>query len=192
MISFSVNTIEIAKLTEVLDGNGKKLKQQLYIATNKAATKTRSFIAKGIAKGFKAPQKHIRKTIWLRKAKSGVQRKAIITQKDFKGFPLKWLKAKQDAKGVSFVGRKSAGKQRIEGAFMGPKPGVINSRWKGNAYKRLGKERGPLKPIDGPSTWEVFVSLNLEGQAVKYAREQLKKEIVERARFLGLKKSGAI
>lgn len=188
----SIDASATAKLNEVLDGNAKKLRQQLYIATNKAAGKTRSFMAKGISKDFKAPQKLIRKTIWLQKAKVGVKRSATVTQKNFNGFPLRFLKAKQNKKGVTYTGRKSDGKQFIEGAFMGPKPGVVNSRWRGNAYKRLGKSRGPLKPIVGPSTWSVFVALNLESKSVQFAKSQLTKEILERARFLGLKKSGVI
>ena len=192
MIDITVNTAEIEKLKQTLEGGAKKLRQQLYIATNKTAAKVRKMIAKSISADHAAPQKVIRKTIWLQQAKVGQKSKATITAKNFEGIPLRLLKAKQDKKGVTFRGRKSEGRTRIEGAFMGPRPGAVSRRWKGSAYKRNGKQRSPIESVLAPSTYEVFVALGVEGRAVTFAKEQLIKEINERTRFLGLKKSGAI
>lgn len=192
MISVTVHQKQINDIKGFLDGNAKKIRQQLYIATNKAAYKTKATIAKEVGKGLNVKQKIIKKTVFLFKAKSGMQRTAKVTQKSFKGLPVSFFKAKQTKAGVVFRPSKGKGAITIPGAFMGPKVGAQLAKWRGNAFKREGQSRLPIEKQHGPSALEVFTERNVKPIAVKFATNQLQKEITERARFLGLKKSGAI
>jgi len=194
MISIGVNSAEVQALVRVLGDKGKNLRKQMYIVVNKTAAKTKSIIAKEVAKQLVVPQKIVKKSISLKKAKqiASIDRTtAIVTQRSLNGFPLKMLKPKQGGSGVSFKGAGRKTETRT-GAFMGPKPGVMSIRLGGHAFKRTGKTRLPIEKQSGPSAIEIFISIGTEARAVKFAREQLKKEIIERTRFLGLKKSGAI
>lgn len=205
MISATVHQQQINDITRFLDGNAKKIRQQLYIATNKAAGKTKSMIAKELGKVVNTPQKNIKKTIFLRKAKPGSQRKAFVTQRGMNGLPIRFFKPEQTLAGVVYKPFKGKGKELIKDAFMGPgvwesvngerriaAVGTPNPKWKGNAYKREGRTRRPITLQRGPSILHVFKERNVEPIAVTFATTQLQKEVTERARFLGLKKSGAI
>jgi hypothetical protein len=65
-------------------------------------------------------------------------------------------------------------------------------RTKGHVFKRVGKERLPIQKLMGPSPWGVTVKNKIDEVVVKFSRADLLKQIKERTRFLGLKKSGAI
>jgi hypothetical protein len=194
MISIGVNSAEVQALARVLDNNAKNLRKQMYIVVNKTAAKTKSMIAKEVAKQLVVPQKIVKKSISLKKAKqiASIDRtSAIVTQRALNGFPVKMLKPNANYVGVTYKGK---GKKAvtIRDAFMGPTPERSLVKFRGHAFARVGKQRLPIKKQFGPSAIEIFIELGTEARAVKFAREQLKKEIIERTRFLGLKKSGAI
>lgn len=186
MISFDTNKRAIAELSRLLQGNSKQLKRQLVTAVNKTTTKTKAFIAKKVAADLAVPQKMIKKTVRVQKARGSPSAK--LTQKDWNGFPFSQLKARQNSVGVSYKGLKSLGTQMRAGAFQGPKPGAMKASWRGNAFKRTSASRLPIEKQFGPSVIEIFIHMGLTKQAVKFARAQLVKEIKERTRFLGLKK----
>ena len=192
MITASIEQSQVDAITKLLGNGAKDIRKQLYIATNKAANKTKSMIAKEVGRELPAPQKVIKKTIFVRKAKAGSQRKAFVTQKDFQGLPLRFFKPKQVLGGTTYSPSKTRGRQTILGAFQGPKVGAQNAKWKGNAYKRESKSRRPITLQRGPSAWQAFVDLGVEPKAISFASAELKKQVTERIRFLGLKKSGAI
>ena len=194
MITVGVNTDEIRELKRVVNYNSKEFRKQMSVAANKTAAKTKALIAKEIAKQLVVPQKIVKKATSVRKAKKTVSNKAaaIVTQRAFpNGFPLKMLKPVQGPGGVSFKGDGRKTEIRA-GAFTGPKPGAIFLKFKGHAFKRVGKSRLPIEKQFGPKAIEIFTDLGTEARAVKFARTELTKQIKERTRFLGLKKSGAI
>jgi hypothetical protein len=101
------------------------------------------------------------------------------------------LKPVQTQAGIVF--RQGRKKETRLGAFVGPKVGTTLTKFKGHAFKRTGKNRLPIqKQFGDMRTIKVFIDAGTGERAITFAREQLTKEIIERARFLGLKKSGAI
>ena len=75
---------------------------------------------------------------------------------------------------------------------MAPTPERSLVKFRGHAFARVGKQRLPIKKQFGPSAIEIFIELGTESRAVTFARTELVKQVKERTRFLGLKKSGAI
>jgi hypothetical protein len=195
MITFDANLAEVQALRRKLDGNAKEFRKQMTTVVNKTAAKTKSMIAKEVSKQLALPQKIVKKATSIKRAKNKVTahvHSSIVTQRAFpNGFPLKMLSPMQTDAGVVFkVGRK---KEVRLGAFIGPKPGTTLTKFKGHAFKRKGKSRLPIEKQFGPQrAIDAFNDAGTGPRAVKFAREQLKKEIIERTRFLGLKKSGAI
>lgn len=197
MISATVNQRQINDITKFLNGNAKAIRQQLYIATNKAAGKTKAMIAKEVSTTLNAPQKIIKKSVNLLKAKPGAYGIAKVTQKAYGGLPVKYLKPKQTAAGVTYKPYKGAGPVTIQSAFIVASLG--NHVFKRVGVKRpskrgryTGQMRQKIQKQFGPSTIFVFEQRGVEAKAVTFATTQLQKEVTERARFLGLKKSGAI
>jgi hypothetical protein len=81
MISIGVNSAEIRALKNVLDNNAKAFKKQMAIAVNKTAANAQKQIAKEVGKEVATPQKIIRGTISVKRAKVGVSPTATVTQK---------------------------------------------------------------------------------------------------------------
>jgi len=185
MISVSVNSAEVQALARVLDGNAKQLQRQIHIAVNKTATNAQKRMAKEVGKELAVTQKVIRKTISVKRAKVGVSPSATVTLKETARIPLKDFGARQTKKGVSFKVSKSKGRSVMQRAF-------IVQQYGGNVYRRRNKTRAVGKAKEGLSPWGVFVVNNLDLPQVKFSRADLLKQIKERTRFLGLKKSGAI
>ena len=192
MISISVNSAEVKALKNVLDNNAKAFKKQMAIAVNKTAANAQKQISKEVGKEVAVPQKIIRGTISIKRAKVGVSPTATVTQKQTSRISLREFGARQTKKGASYKISKTQGRKTIAGAFQGPKPGVINVRTKGHVFKRVGKERLPIQKLMGPSPWGVTVKNKIDEVVVRFSRADLLKQIKERTRFLGLKKSGAI
>ena len=192
MISVSVNSAEVQALARVLDGNAKEFRKQMAIAVNKVAGNAQKQIAKEVGKEIATPQKVIKTTISVKRAKVGVSPTATVTQKKTSRISLREFGAKQNKQGTTYKISKKGGRSLVAGAFQGPKPGVINVRTRGHVFKRTGKERLPIQKLMGPSPWGVTVKNKIDEVVVKFSRADLLKQIKERTRFLGLKKSGAI
>jgi len=192
MISILAGEAKILELRKLLDGNAKKLKREIAIAVNKTSKKTQSAIAKDIGKEIATAQKNIKKTIGIRKKATKTDPVAVVVQSKTRRLSLREFGARQTGKGVSYKVSKTAGRKVIPGAFQGPRPGVIKTSWRGHAFKRAGKTRLPIIKLMGPSPWGVFVKKKLKKPVQIDAKEELRKQIIERIRFLKVKKSGAI
>jgi hypothetical protein len=193
MISFESNRREILELSKALEGSGPKIRRQLAVAVNKTATKTLAQLAKEDARELAVTQKVIKATMKVEtKATANSSPTSIVVQRKTGRISLRDFNAHQTKTGVSHKISKKGGRNTVVGAFQGPKPGVINVKTKGHVFKRVGKDRLPIRKLFGPSPWGVTVKNNLTQPVVRFSREQLKKEIKERTRFLNLKKSGAI
>jgi len=194
MIGFTVQQRRVNELSKVLKGSDKKVRRQLAIAVNATSKKTQGGIAKEVAKELATAQKNIKKTIKIKKKADGKDKvpSAVVSQTQTKRIPLRDFGARQTKKGTSYKVSKSKGRKTINGAFQGPKPGVMKSSWRGRVFKRVGKARLPIQQLFGASPWGVFVKNDMKKPIVKESKRELIKQIERRIRFMKLKESGAI
>ena len=194
MIGFTVQQRRVNELSKVLKGSDKKVRRQLAIAVNATSRKTQGGIAKEVAKELATAQKNIKKTITIKKKADGKDKvpSAVVSQTQTKRIPLRDFGARQTKKGTSYKVSKSRGRKTINGAFQGPKPGVMKSSWRGRVFKRVGKSRLPIQQLFGASPWGVFVKNDIKKPIVKESKRELIKQIERRIRFMKLKESGAI
>jgi hypothetical protein len=75
---------------------------------------------------------------------------------------------------------------------MGPKPGVSLVRFKGHAFKRLGKKRLPIILLRGPSAWGAFTKNNHLAPTVEETKKRFAYEIDRRIRKIELELEGKI
>jgi hypothetical protein len=175
-----------------IEGTGRKLRTELAIAVNATAAKGKRIVAKEIGNELATAQKNIAKEIGTGRKANAVNISSVVEVKKTGRIPLRDFGARQTKKGVSAKVSKSKGRKMYDGAFQGPRPGLINARWRGRVFRRLGKTRLRIAQLMGPSAWGVFVVGKKIGPSAKQTQDELKKQVDRRIRFILLKQSGTI
>jgi len=188
----TIDNAQIARMKAAIENTGKQLRKELAVAVNATAAKSKSIIAKQIGKELAVAQKDIKTTISQSRRAGELDISATVEVKKEKRLGLNKFGARQTKKGVSYKVSKSRGRSFIEGAFQGPKPGLMKASWRGNVFKRAGKSRLPIVKLKGPSTWGVFVVGKKIGPSAAETEAELKKQVDRRIRFLLLKQAGTI
>jgi hypothetical protein len=191
MINISVDKEKIRKLSSLLENNAKKIKRELAVAVNETAKMTKSKIAKLIAIEVNLTQREIKKGIIGKRATAAMPQTEVILKKGFR-YSIKHFKPEQKDGGVKVKVRKSGKSILIPHAFMGPKPGVSSVRFKGHAFKRLGKKRLPIILLRGPSAYGAFTKNNHLAPTVKETKKRFAYEIDRRIRKIELELEGKI
>jgi len=167
----------------------KNYSKELGIVVNKVGRKGKSLVAKEVTKELTVTQKVVKKQIDFRKVgKTGGE----LSLDKSPRIPLRDFKARQTRAGVSYRISKTKGRKVAKGAFQGPRPGRMNTRWKGRVFKRTGKSRLPITQLYGPSPWGVIKKNNKQKPIADQLRTEMRKQLAERLRYQRLKKSGAI
>jgi len=188
----TIDNVQIARMKAAIEKTGKQLRKELAVAVNATAAKSKSIIAKQIGKELAVAQKDIKTTIRQSRRAGELDISATVEVKKEKRLGLNKFGARQTKKGVSYKVSKSRGRSFIEGAFQGPKPGLMKASWRGNVFKRAGKSRLPIVKLKGPSTWGVFVVGKKIGPSTAETEQELKKQVDRRIRYLLLKQAGTI
>lgn len=176
---------QIAGLKNAIQDTGRSLRKELLIAVRSTAKKTQADIARKLSKDLNLKQKVVKKAVRVSSDASVLDLTAEVEVKKDKRFNLTSFGAKQNKQGVTYKTLKSGAKKTAKGAFQ-------IDRWGGRTFKRVGKERGPLQNLRGPSPWGRFVVGKLIGPTAEQTEVELKKQIDRRIRFIVLKSSGGI
>lgn len=186
MLQVSIPTSQFKQLEKAIVGLGTTLKKEASIAINATAKKLESFMAKEITSELAVAQKVVKSTIQFSRKANKDSLFAVIVLNKTRRIPLKEFKAKQTKKGVTYkISKTNKGRSIVAGGF-------IVERFSGNVFARRTKARGPIQSLKGPSPWGVFNKGDRKVRAIRFAREELGRQIQKRIRFLGLKRSGAI
>lgn len=151
---------------------------------NKVAKSTRTDISDKIRNrmGYKIKKGDLDKTMKVsRKATSG--RLVAVLTAIGKRIPLIKFAAKQTKRGVTVAVRKGAKRLRLPNAFIAS----VRSR---SVFQRIGKARGPLKSLAGPSVPKLIGAKNIIKDILKVAGQKIVKTFRQefnRERSKGLK-----
>lgn len=182
----------VKELQAALEGTSKKLPQELKIAVNATAKKTRTSMSREVRKELATKAKSVNKVINIVSKATAQNLTSTVRLSKTKRIPLRDFGARQVRKGVSYKISKTKGRQLAGSAFQGPRPGAIRAKWKGRVFKRVGKSRLPIVQLYGPSPWGVFVKRQLRSPVVHDSNTELAKQVQRRVRFNTLKKQGLI
>ncbi len=196
MIGLRVKLEGEKRLAKLLQGNAKKVRQQMHIAVNATAKQTVNVWAKAISQEIAVTQKAVKATIKIvRKANNNWLRATLRQRKEKNRIPLKQFKPKQDASGVGYTIKRGS-KGFLPSGFIvkslgnhvfkrdGPKIKMTKGKKKGSLGQRIYKQYGP-------SPWGVSAKNNLKIPVTLESKEILIKQIDRRIRAV-LKKQGAI
>lgn len=171
-------------LLNIVDGEIAGFKKQLAIAVGKTAKKTESHMAKQVVKTINVAQKSVKNLLAIKKSPSTAS--ATVELSKSRRLYLKDFRPTQTKKGVTYrISKMQKGRNRIPNAFIVPK-------FDGQVFVRDGKSRGPIKRKRGPSPYGVFTLNGYEKPTKQQALEELRKQVLDRVRFLKLKREGKI
>jgi hypothetical protein len=195
-ITITMQTAQIKRLLDAVDGDVKNLKKQLVTAVRATGRYTVSQMAKSVYDEINATQKVIKKSIKIKAEPTPERPRAVIEMKKEARIPLRDFKARQTAGkkatkkkaavggGVTYRIKRGGKAGFVAGGFQGPKPGAMNAKWKGRVFKRVGKARLPIVQLFGPSPWGVFVKKKKAEPISEEAERRLVNEIARRVRAI--------
>jgi hypothetical protein len=68
----------------------------------------------------------------------------------------------------------------------------ILNKFGGHVFRRVGKERLPIRKLMAVSAWGVFVKNDMTPEVEKYAQDQLEKNVVRRVNLEVLRRTGKV
>jgi hypothetical protein len=192
MIGIEINATQLQRLGEAVRAAKKSMTKELASAINFVSKKTKLQMGRDIRLTVNLKKEDSEKPLSIRAAATAQSLQAIVSLKKTKRLGLGHFGAKQDKRGVSYKIGKKGGRQRVDGAFMGPKPGAIRTKWKGNAFKRVGNKRLPIVQIKGVSAYGAYVKNNLKVPQAQVVTAELTKQIERRINLNVLRANGLV
>lgn len=192
MIEIEINAKQLRRLREAVGKSKKNIKKELAGAINATSKKTKLQVGRDIRKTVNLKKDEAERPLSLRATATEANLVAVVSLKKTKRLGLRHFGARQDKRGVSYKISKTGGRSRVNGAFQGPKPGVMKMSWKGNAFKRVGKERLPIVMLKGVSAFGAYAKNELEGPQVKEINKELSKQMERRINLNILRANGLV
>ena len=192
MIGIEIKADQLTRLREATGEAKKNFTKELAGAINAVSNKTKLQIGRDIRATVALKKDESEKPISIRATATPENLKAIVTLKKTKRLGLRHFGARQDKRGVSYKINKKGGRSRADGAFQGPKPGVMKTSWKGNAFKRVGASRLPIVMLKGVSAYGAYAKNELSGPQVKAIEDELAKQMERRIKLNVLRANGLV
>lgn len=192
MLAVEINKKQLERLATATAKARKNMKKELAAAINAVSKKTKLQMGRDIRSTINLKKDESEKPLSIRASATEGNLSAVVQLKKTPRLGLRHFGAKQDKRGVSYKISKQGGKSRVDGAFSGPKPGVVKMSWKGNAFKRVGKNRLPIVQIKGVSAYGAYVKNKLSAPQLVIVQEELVKQIERRINLNVLRASGLV
>jgi hypothetical protein len=192
MISIEIDAKQLKALQKAVERSGKKFAKELAAAINDVARKTKVKIGKDVRTKVEMSVAESKKPLKAKQKATAQAPTAIVSIAKTRRLGLQHFKAKQDKSGVSYKINKQGGRQRIEGAFRGPKPGVIKPSWGGIVLQRVGKAKTPIVHILGVSAFGVYAKNNMKKEQTVLIRQQLTQQMERRIKLNILRAEGLV
>lgn len=192
MLNIQIDAVQLRRLKDATSRAKRSFGKELAAACNAAAKKTRLEMGREIRQVLAVSKVDAEAPLKITKDASpeSVAAKVVLSKTARLG--MRHFAAKQDKRGVSYKIAKNGGRKRVDGAFQGPRPGVMKASWKGNAFKRSGKSRLPIVQIKGPSVFGAYVKNELTPVQLESTREELRKQIERRINLNILRAEGLV
>ena len=194
MISIEINRQQLQELTDAIRRSRKDLAKEVAAAINATAKQTQLNMGREIRSVVNMKKATAEKAIKQRRTASAGSLQAVVSlsKEERAGFGLQHFGAKQDKRGVSYKISKQGGRKRINGAFMGPRPGEFAPRLHGGVFKRVTKKRLPIVKLYGVSPFGAYVKNNFEDAEVVFVAKSLKTQIERRINLNVLRANGLV
>lgn len=192
MIGIEVDAKQLRRLKEAVGKARKSLPRELAAAVNSVAKKTRLSIGREIRKTVNLKKDQAERPIKITQTATAEVPTAKVSLAKEVRLGLQHFGARHDKKGVSYKIAKQGGRKRVDGAFMGPRPGVPAPRLNGGVFRRVGKERLPIVKLKGVSPYGAYAKNDLSEAEVKAINAELSKQMERRINLNILRANGLV
>jgi len=192
MIAIDIDAKKLKELLAATKKAGKSFPKELAQAINQVSKKTRVDIGRDIRKTVALKKADSEKPIKVLSTATTGKLSATVRLNKTRRLGLNAFGARQDKSGVSYKISKNGGRKRVAGAFQGPRPGVMKVSWRGNAFKRVGKARLPIRKLRAVSAWGAYAKNDLSGPQVKAIEAELAKQMERRIKLNILRANGLV
>jgi hypothetical protein len=192
MIGIEIDKVQMSRLTAAVIASGKKMSKEIAGTLNAVSKKTKLEMGREIRKRVAIPKNEVEKPLTIKTQASPGSLFAVVSLKKTPRLGLRHFGAKQDKRGVSYKIGKTGGRRRVNGAFMGPKPGAVKTSWRGNAFKRAGSSRLPIIKLLAVSAYGTYKKNELAGPQLKAIEDELSKQMERRINLNVLRASGLV
>jgi hypothetical protein len=192
MISIEIDAKQLKRLRESVGKAKTKFGRELAAAINQVARKTKLDIGRDVRSVIAIKKKESEAPLKISAKATADHPQTTVSIAKTRRLGLRHFGARQDKRGVSFKISKQGGRQRVDGAFQGPKPGVMNVKWKGNAFRRIGKERLPIIHLRGVSAFGAYIKNKFTQPQIKRINDELRKQMERRIKLNILRASGLV
>ena len=192
MIAIEIDAKQLTRLRKAVGKASTKFGRELAAAINATAKKTKRDIGRDVRSVIAIKKKESEEPLKIRAKATADQPSTTVSIAKTRRLGLRHFGARQDKKGVSFKISKQGGRQRVDGAFQGPRPGVMNVKWKGNAFRRVGKERHPIIHLRGVSAFGAYVKNHFTQPQIKRINDELQKQMERRIKLNILRAEGLV
>jgi hypothetical protein len=192
MISIEIDAKQLKRLRIAVGKAKKNFGRELAAAINAVAKKGRLEVGREVRKTINIKKDESEKPLKIRGTATAERPTSTVSLDKTRRLGLRHFGAKQDARGVTYKIAKQGGRQRVEGAFQGPKPGVMKMSWKGNAFRRAGKSRLPIIHLRGVSAFGAIAKNNLEKPLRQAMADNLQKQVERRIKLNVLRAEGLV
>jgi hypothetical protein len=192
VISIEIDVKQLKRLRESVGKAKTKFGRELAATVNAVAKKTRLDIGRDVRSVIAIKKKESEEPLKIRGVATAEMPRTTVSLAKTRRLGLRHFGARQDKTGVTFKIAKQGGRQRVQGAFQGPKPGVMNVKWKGNAFRRVGKERLPIIHLRGVSAFGAYIKNKFTQPQIKRINDELSKQMERRIKLNILRASGLV
>lgn len=183
-VHVSIDKQQIEQLQAALEGTKRKIEREVQTAINATARKVQLEAARALAKEITIKVSSIKKLIKQKSKATKDRLQAVVRLGKGYPVPLKYYRATATKKGVTYkVDRRVDRKSIIRDAFMVKQYG-------NNVYRRKTEQRYPLEKQYGPVPGDFYERAGIVPASIKLAREELKRQIDRRIRFIRLEAAG--
>lgn len=187
------DTADLRRLRDELATLTNDMRKEMRIALKAAAKKGRSEAAKAASKVIRQPQKNLKRAVYY---KINGERVEVVLRGKHR-IALKHFKPRQTKAGIKVKPYKTAERyderRDYYKGFMGPRPGRLSTKFRGQPMQRVGQER---LPIDAMRAVHVVEDLRKHPAIVSAMIQDIggeaRHQIERRIRYLRLKAKGGL
>lgn len=189
----SVDPGGLRALRQALSDLESDVPKEMKVATSKTIKRGKSITAKKLSKIIKAKQKILRA---VGRGKRDGSQAFFILSGNFR-ISWKWFKPVQDNAGVTVkatrVPLSAKTQQDLRGAFMGPRPGVVAVKLRGQVMRRKSVSGRKIQAVPAMVPVELLrQNPGMVDDIVAEFTTEYEKQIRERIRFLKVKMAGKL
>ena len=192
MIAIDIDAKQLKRLRESVGKAKKKFGRELAAAINSTSKKTRLSIGRRVRETVNLKKAVAEKPVSIRRTASSESLVGVVSINKEDRMGLQHFGARQDKRGVSYKIDKRSGRKRINGAFMGPRPGTLAPKLNGGVFKRATKMRHPIIKLYGVSPFGAYAKNGYEKIEVQFINKYLQREIERRIKLNILRASGLV